>query len=56
MRAATALAWGAVAALAFLILGLGYYAVSGRPPLRVLLAVAVGVAVAGAVGARVARP
>ncbi|QLC33193.1 hypothetical protein EFA46_002870 [Halarchaeum sp. CBA1220] len=56
MRAAPTAAWGAVAALAFLILGLGYYAVSGRPALPVLFAVAVVVGVTGAVGARVARP
>ncbi|GGL28504.1 hypothetical protein GCM10009037_10200 [Halarchaeum grantii] len=56
MPAAPTAAWGAVAALAFLILGLGYYAIGGRPALPVLLAVAVVVGVAGAAGARVARP
>ncbi|MFB6078169.1 MAG: hypothetical protein ABEJ80_04235 [Halarchaeum sp.] len=47
-------AWGAVAALAFLVLALAYEAFASGPSPAVLGGVAVVVGVAGAVGARLA--
>jgi len=47
-------AWGAVAALAFLVLALAYEAFARGPSPAVLVGVALAVGVAGALGARLA--
>jgi len=55
MPAARTAVWGAVAALAFLVAALAYRIVEPRAPgLLILLAVAVPVGLAGALGARAA--
>ncbi|WP_435100396.1 hypothetical protein [Halarchaeum sp. P4] len=56
MTLARTAAWGAVAALTFLILAFAYHAYAGGPGIAVLVGLAVVVGVAGALGAHAAEP